>query len=152
MSIGYRLEPLMPNCFLRRSACYSVLRIRIWDPGTSAFLTLDPDPWSGIDFSPNPRSRIPDPNPIYLELNDKFLGTKFYNSLKIGPNFFLQHLKNKNNFQFCEICGYKKKVWQLIFFHPSLLLLFLDPGFWIRDPRSGIRDPEWVKIRIRDPR
>ena len=23
--------------------------------------------------------------------------------------------------------------------------------FWIRDPRSGIRDPGWVKIRIRDP-
>jgi hypothetical protein len=22
--------------------------------------------------------------------------------------------------------------------------------FWIRDPRSGIRDPGWVKIRIRD--
>jgi hypothetical protein len=23
--------------------------------------------------------------------------------------------------------------------------------FWFRDPRSGIRDPGWVKIRIRDP-
>jgi hypothetical protein len=30
-----------------------------------------------------------------------------------------------------------------IFFHPSLLLLLLDPG-------SEIRDPGWVKIRIRD--
>jgi hypothetical protein len=30
------------------------------------------------------------------------------------------------------------------FFHLSLLL-FLDPG-------SEIRDPGWVKIRIRDPR
>ncbi len=30
------------------------------------------------------------------------------------------------------------------FFHPALLLLFLDPG-------SEIRDPVWVKIRIRDP-
>jgi hypothetical protein len=30
------------------------------------------------------------------------------------------------------------------FFHLSLLLLFLDPG-------SEIRDPGWVKIRIRDP-
>jgi hypothetical protein len=28
--------------------------------------------------------------------------------------------------------------------HPSLLLLFLDPG-------SEIRNPGWVKIRIRDP-
>jgi hypothetical protein len=30
-----------------------------------------------------------------------------------------------------------------IFFHPSLLLLFFDLG-------SEIRDPGWVKIRIRD--
>jgi hypothetical protein len=30
-----------------------------------------------------------------------------------------------------------------IFFHPSLLLLFLDP-------RSEIWDPGWVKIGIRD--
>jgi hypothetical protein len=29
------------------------------------------------------------------------------------------------------------------FFHPSLLLLFLDPG-------SDIRDPGWEKIRIRN--
>jgi hypothetical protein len=29
------------------------------------------------------------------------------------------------------------------FFHPSLVLLVLDPG-------SEIRDPGWVKIRIRD--
>ncbi len=43
-----------------------------------------------------------------------------------------------------------------IFFHPSLLLLFLDPrsgirdpGSEIRDPRSGIRDPG---SEIRDPR
>jgi hypothetical protein len=35
-----------------------------------------------------------------------------------------------------------------IFFHPSLLLLFLDPGSGIRDPISGIRDPGSV---IRDP-
>jgi hypothetical protein len=34
--------------------------------------------------------------------------------------------------------GLKKKN-----FHPCLLLLFLDPG-------SEIRDPGWVKIRIRD--
>jgi hypothetical protein len=61
------------------------------DPGASAFLTLDPDPGSGIGFF-----RIPDfgswiPTPYFLELSDKFLGKKFYNSLKPGPNFFLQH-------------------------------------------------------------
>jgi hypothetical protein len=60
-------------------------------------------------------------------LNYNFLGEKFYNSLKIGPIFFLQHLKNKK-VQFCEIYGSKKKVWEQIFFHPSLTLLFLDPG------------------------
>ncbi len=36
-----------------------------------------------------------------------------------------------------------KKGLTINFFHPSLLLLFLDPG-------SEIRDPERVKIRIRD--
>jgi hypothetical protein len=33
-----------------------------------------------------------------------------------------------------------------IFFHPSLLLLFLDLGSEIQDPGSGMG-----KIRIRDP-
>ncbi len=75
-----------------------------------------------------PGSRIPNPN--FWELSDHFLGKKFYNSLKIGPNFFIQHFKNKYNLKFCEICGYKK-----IFFHP-FLLLFLDPGSEIRD-RDG---------------
>jgi hypothetical protein len=52
-------------------------------------------PGSGIGFFPDPGSRIADPNPYFLELSDKFLGKKFYNSLKTGPHFFLQHLKNK---------------------------------------------------------
>jgi hypothetical protein len=41
------------------------------------------------------------------------------------------------------------------FFHPSLLLLFLDPGSWIRDQGSEIRDPGGTKsgsgINIQDP-
>jgi hypothetical protein len=50
------------------------------DPGSGAFLT----PGSGIRnrFFPDPGSQT------YT-----FLGKKFYNSLKIGPNFFLQHFK-----------------------------------------------------------
>jgi hypothetical protein len=36
-----------------------------------------------------------------------------------------------------------KKGMKTNFFHPSLLLLFLDPG-------SEIWDQGWVKIRIRD--
>ena len=35
------------------------------------------------------------------------------------------------------------------FFHPSLLLLFLDPESGIQDPGSGIQDPG---SKIRDPR
>ncbi len=56
------------------------------DPGSVAFLTLG----SGIrnGFIPDPGSQIPDPNPIFLKLCDNFLGKKFYNSLKIEPNFF----------------------------------------------------------------
>ncbi len=38
------------------------------DPGSGAFLTLDPVPGSGIGFSwiPDLGSRIPDPNPIFF--------------------------------------------------------------------------------------
>jgi hypothetical protein len=32
---------------------------------------------------------------IFESLLTIFLGKKFYNSLKIGPNFFLQHFNNK---------------------------------------------------------
>ncbi len=54
------------------------------------------DPWSRI------------PNPYFQEVSDNFLGKKFYNSLKIGPNFFLQHFKNKV-VKFYEIYGSKKR-------------------------------------------
>ncbi len=58
--------------------------IRIRDQGSVAFLT----PGSGIlnRFFPDLLSRIP--NPYFGELSDYILGEKFYNSLKIGLNFF----------------------------------------------------------------
>ncbi len=74
-------------------------------------------------------SRIP--TPYFLELSDKFLGKKFYNSLKTGPNFFVQ---------FCEIFGYKK----------GLTTNFFSPLSFVAVFGSGIGDPEWEKIRIRD--
>jgi hypothetical protein len=80
---------------------------------------------------------------IFRELSDNFLGKKFYNSLKIGPHFFSSALQTKIIFNFCEICGYIKRYDNLFFFQPSLLLLFLDPGFGIRDglkSGSGIKD------------
>jgi hypothetical protein len=60
------------------------------DPGSGAFLT----PGSGIrnGFFPDPVSRISDPGSqehILKSFLTIFFGKKFYNSLKIGPNFFL---------------------------------------------------------------
>ena len=115
----------------------AVLRIR--DP--VPFWPLDPGSGIGFFRIPDLGSRIP--NPYFWELSDNFLGKKFYNSLKIDPNLFLKHFKNKIIFNFVKFVA-TKNVWQQILFHPSLLLLFLDPG-------SEIRDPGWVKIRIRDP-
>jgi hypothetical protein len=103
------------------------------DPGSGAFLTLDPDPGSGIGFS---GSWIP--TPYFLELSDKFLGKKFNNSLKTSPNFFLRHLKNKIIFNFVKFVATKKRFDNKFFFTPLFCCYF-----WIRDP-------EWVKIRIRD--
>jgi hypothetical protein len=91
------------------------------------------------------------------------LGKKFHNSLKFGPNFFLELLKNKIILHFGKFVATKKYLTKN-FFHPSLFYLFLDPGSGIRDPGSGMgknqdpgsgmgknQDPGWVKIRIRDP-
>jgi hypothetical protein len=107
--------------------------LRIWIRDRVLF-----NPWIRNRFF-----RIPDPKTIFLRAFwHNFFGKKFYNSLKIGPNFFFQHFKAKIITILWNLWLHKK-VWQLIFFHLSLLLLFLDPGF-------EIRDPGWVKIRIRD--
>ncbi len=99
---------------------------------TVPFWPLDPDPGSGsgIGFS-----RIP--NPYFWELSEKFLGKKFYNSLTSGPNFFLQHSKNKIIFNFVKFVA-TKKCMTTNFFSPLSFITVLDPG-------SEFRDPEWVK-------
>jgi hypothetical protein len=73
---------------------------------------------------------------------------KFYNSLKIGPNLFLQHFKHKIIKNFVKFVATKKGMTTNFFSPLSFVAVF---GSGIRDPRSGIRDPGWVKIRIRDP-
>ncbi len=76
---------------------------------------------------------------------------KFYNSLKIGPNFFLQQFKTE------IICNFVKfvathKVMTTNFFHPSLFVAVLDPGSGMaknQDPGSGIKIPDpqlWYKL------
>jgi hypothetical protein len=59
--------------------------------------------------------------------------------MKIGPNIFLRHFKTKIMFKFVKFVATQKGMTSN-FFHPSLLLLFLDPGSGIRDPGSEIRD------------
>ncbi len=68
-----------------------------------------------------------------------------------SAQIFFFSISKKNNFQFCEICGYKKGV-TTDFFTP-LLLLFLDQGFEIRDPRSGLgkKSGSGIRINIPDP-
>ncbi len=105
-----------------------VLRIRILDPGSGAFLT----PGSGIRslFDPWIRdpewvfsgSRISDPGSqthIFESLMTIFWGKKFYKSMKIGPNFFLQRFKNKIINNFVKFVATKKGLTKKIF-HPSL--------------------------------
>jgi hypothetical protein len=72
--------------------------------GSGAFLT----PGSGIrnGFIPDPGSRIP--NSYFLDLSDNFLGKKFHNSLKFGPNFYLEQLKNKIILHFVKFVATKK--------------------------------------------
>ncbi len=110
--------------------CYSpALRIRIRDP-------VPFWPWNQ-----DPGSRIA--KPYFWKLSDNFLGKKCYNSLKIGSNFFLQHFKNKIIFNFVKFVATKIGM-TTIFFHPSLLLLFLDPGSGMgknQDAGSGINIP-----------
>jgi hypothetical protein len=103
------------------------------DPESGAFLTLDPDPGSGLGFFPDPESRIPTPS--FLELSDKFLGKKFYNSLKTGPDFFLQHLKNKIIFNYVKCVATKKGLTTNFFSPLSFVAVF---GSEIRDPGFGM--------------
>ena len=103
--------------------------------GSGIRCLFDPGPGSGIRNRFFSGSRIP--TPYFLELSDKFLDKKFYNSLKTGPNFFLQHLKNEIIFNFVKFVATKKSL-TTNFFTPLLCCCF-----WIRDP-------EWVKTRIRD--
>jgi hypothetical protein len=72
----------------------------------------------------------------------------FNNSLKIGPNFFLQHFKNKIIFNFVNFVTTKKSmITKKIFSLPSFVAV-IESG--IRDPGSGMgknQDPgSWINI------
>ncbi len=82
-SLGLSLPPF-PTSSYHATTTVSVADL---DPGSGIRCLFDPwirDPGSKWVFS---GSRIP--RPYFEELFDNFFGKKFYNSLKIGPNFFL---------------------------------------------------------------
>ncbi len=126
--IRFRLSVLMLIEIGSGSRSYP--KLQCCGSGSGIRSLFDRGPGSGIRNRFYSGSRIP--TPYFLELNEKFLGKKFYNSLKTGPKFFLQHLKNKIIFNFVKFVATKKGL-TTNFFHPSLLLLFLDP-------RPGIRN------------
>jgi hypothetical protein len=99
------------------------------DPGSDAFLT----PGSGIGFF-----RISDPGSqthIFESFVTIFLCKKFYNSLKIGPTFFLQLFKNKIIYNFMKFVATKEGMTSIFFSSLSFVLVFgsgmgknQDPG------------------------
>jgi hypothetical protein len=68
------------------------------------------------------------------------LGKNFNYSLKIGPNSFLQHFKKKIILIFVKFVATKQ----------GMTTSFFSPLSFVAVLGSGIRDPGWVKIRIRD--
>jgi hypothetical protein len=87
-----------------------------------SFLTssvADPDPGSGI--------LDPVPDLGYQTHIFESLMTNSIILLKLAQIFFLQHFKNRIIFNFVKFVA-RKKAMTTNFFHPSLLLLFLDPG------------------------
>jgi hypothetical protein len=73
------------------------------------------------------------------------LAKNFNNSLKIGPNFFVWHFKNKIILNFAKFVATKKGMTTIFFSTLSFVAVFgsgiRDPGSGIRDQGSGIRDP-----------
>jgi hypothetical protein len=84
-------------------------------------------------------SRIP--NIYFLELSNKFFGKKFYNFLKTGPNFFLQHFKNKIILNFVKFV-LQKRYDNKFFFTLSFVAVFGSGMGTNQDPGSGINSPD----------
>ncbi len=99
----------------------------ILDPGLGAFWPLDAGSGIRNRFFPDPGSQ----DHIFKSFLTIFL---------VKSSIFLWILA-----QILWNLWLHKKVWQLIFFHLSLLLLFLDPGSGMgknQDPGSGINIPD----------
>ncbi len=103
--------------------------LRIWTRDPVLFWPLDMR--SGIGFI-----RIPD---IFESLVTIFWAKSSIIRWKLAQIYFF-NISKINNFQLCELCGYKKRYDKNFFSPLSFVAVF----------GSGIRDQGWVKIRIRD--
>ena len=85
------------------------------------------------------RVRIPDPKPIFKRaFLEKFLGKKFYNSLKTGQNYFIQQII----YIFVKFVATKNDMTSVA--DPGCLSRIPDPDFYpsrIQDLGSRISDP-----------
>jgi hypothetical protein len=90
------------------------------DPGSGAFLT--PGPGSGIRNRFFSRSRIP--TPYFLKLSEKFLGKRFYNSLKTGQFFSSAFKKKKIIYNFVKFVATKKGLTKIFFSPVSFVAVF----------------------------
>ncbi len=99
----YQCVAILWTCGVGNSSCTRVLHLIYCIFQICVIFSSVADPRSGIRcffypwirdrFFPDLGSRIP--TSYFWELGDNFLSKKLYNSLKIGPNSFLQHFKNK---------------------------------------------------------
>jgi hypothetical protein len=71
--------------------------------------------------------------------------------LKTGPNFFLEHFKNKIIYNFVKFVVTKNGMTTKLF-SPLSLLRFLNPGSENRDPGSGMGKKSGSGIRDKHPR
>jgi hypothetical protein len=72
-----------------------------------------------------------------------FLNKKFYNSLYIGPIFFLNQFKNRIILIFFVIFVATKKGRAKILLSALFFVAYLDPG-----SETGIRDRQKIRIRV----
>jgi len=70
------------------------------------------------------------------------LGKNFNNSWKIGPNFFLQHIKNKIIFSFVKFVATKNGLTTKFFSPLSFIAVFGSGMGKTQDPGSGINIPD----------
>jgi hypothetical protein len=78
------------------------------------------------------RVRIPDPKPIFKRaFLEKFLGKKFYNSLKTGQNYFIQQII----YIFVKFVATKNDMTSVA--DPGCLSQISDPGSKNSNKREG---------------